>query len=62
MTGDELYLLIAGVGCALALLAACWILLSVYRGFVKNRVDGDVLSIVAWRTLLLILLFFWVFL
>jgi integrating conjugative element protein (TIGR03758 family) len=62
ITGSDLYWLIAGVGCAAILMAAGWILVSAYRGYVKGRVDGDLFSVVAWRALLLILLFFWLFL
>lgn len=60
--GSDLYWLIAGVGCAAILLVAGWILLSAYRGYVKGRLDGDIFSVVGWRALLLILLFFWLFL
>lgn len=59
--GQELYWLIAGVGCASILIVAGWILLSAYRGYVKGRVEGDIFSVVGWKALLLILLFFWLF-
>jgi integrating conjugative element protein (TIGR03758 family) len=62
MGGQELSWLIAGVGCSAALLLVIWILMSAYRGWVKGRIDGDVLSSVVLKSLLLVLLFFWLFL
>lgn len=59
---DALYWLIAGAGCAVMLLVVGWILLSAYRGFVKSRVDGDIFSVVGWKSLILILVFFWLLL
>ncbi|MCG7601779.1 TIGR03758 family integrating conjugative element protein [Halomonas sp. McH1-25] len=60
--GSELSWFIAGVGCSAILLVAGWILLSAYRGYVKGRVEGDIIATVSWRALLLILLFLWLFL
>ncbi|WP_259037535.1 TIGR03758 family integrating conjugative element protein [Halomonas dongshanensis] len=54
--------LIAGVGCSVAILLIIWILMSAYRGWVKGRVDGDILSAVVIKSILLVLLFFWLFL
>ncbi|OLO06718.1 integrating conjugative element protein [Salinicola sp. MH3R3-1] len=60
--GQELSWLIAGVGCSAAMLLVIWILMSAYRGWVRGRVDGDILSAVALKSLVLVLLFFWLFL
>lgn len=60
--GSELSLLIAGVGCSAALLVVMWILLSAYRGWVKGRVDGDIMSSVALKAVMMMLLLFWLFL
>ncbi|HET8790752.1 MAG TPA: TIGR03758 family integrating conjugative element protein [Modicisalibacter sp.] len=60
--GDALTLVIAGLGCTAVLLLGAWILISVYRGFARGRVDGDLFAIVSWRALLLIVLCFWLFL
>lgn len=62
ISGAELSLLIAGVGCSAALLVVMWILISAYRGWVKGRVDGDILSSVALKAMLIMLLLFWLFL
>lgn len=62
MGDQELSWLIAGVGCVAILLCAGWILMSAYRGWAKGRVDGDVVATVAVKSVLLILLFFWLFL
>nr|WP_298411663.1 TIGR03758 family integrating conjugative element protein [uncultured Halomonas sp.] len=62
MEGQAMSLLIAGVGCTMALLVAAWILLSAYRGYAKQRIDGDLFSTVGVKALLLVLLLFWLFL
>lgn len=62
MGEGELYLLIAGVGATAILILAAWILLSAYRGYARQRVDGDMFSVVSVKTLLLVLLFFWLLL
>lgn len=60
--GDALYLFVAGLACTAVLLLAAWVLISVYRGFARGRVDGDLFAVVSWRALLLIVLCFWLFL
>lgn len=62
VTASELNWLIAGAGCAGVLLVIAWILLSAFRGFAKERIDGDLFATVALKALILVLIFFWLLL
>lgn len=58
-SGNDLYLLIAGVLCVVAILLTIWVWTSAYRGFAKGNVDKDIFTIVCLKAVMLILVFFW---
>lgn len=62
ISADGVFLLIAGIGCSLALLWYGWTLLSMYRGWSKGNVDDDIFGVAALRGVLLLLLLLWLFL
>ena len=55
-------ILIAGVGCTVVLLWACWSAISSYRGYAKGRVSGDDFGFAALRAVFLVVVMFWIFL
>ena len=59
---DSTYLLAASVGCALAILWLIWLVISAYRGWVKGRVDEDVMAWGLIRGLMVVVILFWLFL
>lgn len=59
---DDLFMLVAGVGCVLALLWYAWTLLSMYRGWAKGNVDDDIFGVNVLRGVTLLLILLWLFL
>ncbi|EPC00590.1 hypothetical protein L861_06530 [Litchfieldella anticariensis FP35 = DSM 16096] len=59
---DTLFVVVAGTGCTAAFLWAMWAALSAYKGWSKERVDGDVFGLAVLRVVLLVVMFIWLFL
>lgn len=61
VSADDVFLLVAAVGCTLGLLWYGWTLLSLFRGWSKGNVDDDIFGVAALRGAVLLLLMLWLF-
>lgn len=59
---SDVYMILAGVGCVVAFLWTAWALSSLYRGYVKDRVDGDIFGVATVRCFFLLIVLLWLFL
>lgn len=58
----DTWTLIVGSGCVVALLISAWVLVSCYRGWAKNNLDTDEATTTAMKTVLVIVVLFWILL
>ncbi|MDF9434647.1 MULTISPECIES: TIGR03758 family integrating conjugative element protein [Halomonadaceae] len=61
-TPDDLYLLIAGVGCALAVIWLAWLGVSNWRGWVGGMFSEHVMTWNFIRGVMVVVILFWLFL